>query len=119
MPLLSLPAFVLLLFGSVYLNKLPCWVLFLYLGTSLVTFFFYLSDKSAARKDQWRTPEKTLHLLGLIGGWPGALIAQRMLRHKNRKQPFQVVFWITVLLNCAAVLWLLSPAGSRMLQVFI
>jgi uncharacterized membrane protein YsdA (DUF1294 family) len=91
----------------------------LYLGISIVTFLVYLSDKSSARKDQWRTPEKTLHLLGLIGGWPGALIAQKLLRHKNRKLSFQIVFWITVLLNCSGVLWLLSPSGSRILHGFI
>ena len=56
-----------------------------------------------------------LHLLGIIGGWPGALLAQRLLRHKNSKQSFQVVFWITVLLNCAGVFWLLSLSGTLML----
>jgi uncharacterized membrane protein YsdA (DUF1294 family) len=53
-----------------------------------------------------------LHLIALAGGWPGALLAQKVLRHKSSKQSFQVVFWVTVLLNCAALSWLLTPAGA-------
>jgi len=96
--------------------RLPFAILFLYLGASVVTFFVYMSDKSAARKDQGRTKEKTLHLLGLMGGWPGALIAQKLLRHKTRKLSFQVAFWATVLINCAGIIWLLSPSGAHTLH---
>ena len=87
-------------------------VLFTYLGASILTFLTYMFDKSAARSNQWRTPERTLHLLGLIGGWPGALIAQKLLRHKTKKLSFRVVFWTTVLLNCSGLVWLLSYSGS-------
>ncbi|MDZ7669446.1 MAG: DUF1294 domain-containing protein [Gammaproteobacteria bacterium] len=31
--------------------------------------------------------EQTLHALSLAGGWPGALIAQRWLRHSRRRRP--------------------------------
>jgi uncharacterized membrane protein YsdA (DUF1294 family) len=103
--------FLLLLTGSALLDKLPFAALALYLGASMVTFIAYWFDKSAARKAQWRTPENTLQLLGLIGGWPGALIAQRVLRHKTRKLSFQIVCWTTVVLNCSVLLWLLSPSG--------
>lgn len=77
---------------------------------SLVTFIAYWRDKRAARKDAWRTPEKTLHLLELCFGWPGGLIAQRTLRHKNRKRGYQVVFWMIVAAHVAAwgvTAWLL------------
>lgn len=97
---------------SALAGKLPIAVLGLYLGASVVALLAYALDKSAARSDGWRTQESTLHMLGLIGGWPGALVAQRLLRHKSRKQSFQVVFWATVALNCAALGWLLSPPGS-------
>jgi uncharacterized membrane protein YsdA (DUF1294 family) len=69
-------------------------------------------DKSAAQNNRWRTQESTLHLFGIIGGWPGALLAQNFLRHKSKKQTFQTVFWATVMINCLALGWLLSKLGS-------
>lgn len=73
---------------------------------SLITFFAYDADKKRASRNAWRTPESTLHLLALCGGWPGALAAQHLLRHKNRKRAFQVTFWGTVAVNVGAMmLW--------------
>jgi len=43
-----------------------------------------------------RIPEATLHFLELIGGWPGAFVAQRRLRHKCSKRSYQAVFWLVV-----------------------
>ena len=97
-------------------EKIPIIVLALYIGTSIIAFVVYAVDKSAARNNRWRTEEGTLHLLGLIGGWPGALAAQRFLRHKSKKKSFQSLFWITVLLNCAGFIWLLTPKGSGTLN---
>ena len=100
----------------VVLGVLPFQVLILYLALSLITFAAYAMDKSAARKGAWRTKESTLHLLSLIGGWPGALVAQQKLRHKSRKKQFMVVFWATVILNCLGFLWLLTESGDLFLQ---
>lgn len=96
--------------------RVPLGLLGLYLGASLVTFVAYALDKSAAQGGRWRTQESTLHLLALIGGWPGALIAQNRLRHKSRKTSFQLVFWMTVLLNCGGLGWLLSTPGNPVLR---
>jgi uncharacterized membrane protein YsdA (DUF1294 family) len=71
---------------------------------SVVAFLLYWSDKRKARTDSWRTPENILHAVELAGGWPGALIAQQVLRHKTRKVPYQVLFWVIVLLH--QVFWL-------------
>ena len=60
---------------------------------SAVSFILYAVDKSAAKRGALRISETTLHLSELFGGWPGALIAQRVFRHKTRKQPFQLIFW--------------------------
>lgn len=102
--------------GSAFAGKLPLGVLALYFVASAVAFVAYALDKSAARNDQWRTPENTLHLFALVGGWPGALAAQRLLRHKSKKQSFQIVFWATVVLNCSALGWLFSPSGAGVLR---
>ncbi|RYB93921.1 DUF1294 domain-containing protein [Nocardioides oleivorans] len=77
-----------------------------YAVMSLATFATYGADKAAARAGRWRTPESTLHAMALLGGWPGALVARRLHRHKTRKQPFVTVLWLTVVVNCAAVGWL-------------
>lgn len=80
------------------------WPLLAYALASLVTFGFYLHDKRSAQRGRWRTPEMRLHLLELLGGWPGTFIAQQLLRHKTRKLPFQFVFWMIVL--ALQVAWL-------------
>ncbi|MCS4280927.1 cold shock and DUF1294 domain-containing protein [Stenotrophomonas rhizophila] len=85
----------------------PMWVPGAYLGLSVVTFAWYWHDKSAAQNDRQRTPESRLQGLALLGGWPGALMAQAMLRHKNRKASFQRVFWVAVAINIAALGWLI------------
>lgn len=66
---------------------------------NLATYVVYARDKSAARQGRRRTPEATLLLLGLLGGWPAALLAQQRLRHKTAKTSFQVKFWLTVVAN--------------------
>ena len=104
---------------SVVAGDLPPIILFFYLGASLLTFFIYFWDKSAARTGAWRTQESTLHTLSLLGGWPGALIAQQTLRHKSRKASFRAVFWVTVIVNCGLLIWLFTPTGSELLREFL
>jgi len=87
---------------SLYIIKTTYYPLALYSVASLVCFFSYLSDKRKATSGSWRIPESTLHLLELIGGWPGALIGQQTLRHKTRKLSFQLTFWTIVLLHLIA-----------------
>lgn len=108
--------FLLFVAGATLTGKLPMAGLGLYLGGSLITYLAYAMDKSAARQGAWRTKENTLHLLGLIGGWPGALLAQKLLRHKSRKASFQAVFWATVAINCGALGWLLTPSGGALIR---
>jgi uncharacterized membrane protein YsdA (DUF1294 family) len=78
-------------------------------------FIAYAIDKWAAMNNRWRTAEGTLHLFALAGGWPGALMAQQALRHKTQKKAFRVVFWATVMLNCAAFVWIHSADGRAWL----
>lgn len=108
--------FVVFVAALAFAGKLPAKVFGLYVGASVAAFVVYAWDKSAARNDRWRTRESTLHLIALFGGWPGALFAQKLLHHKSRKQAFQVVFWATVMLNCGALGWLLTPKGSGVLH---
>jgi uncharacterized membrane protein YsdA (DUF1294 family) len=99
--LCALPLFGSLLFGLRALSWVP---MAAYGVVSVVAFLLYWSDKRKARADAWRTPENVLHALELAGGWPGALLAQQVFRHKTRKVSFQVVFWFIVLLH--QVFWI-------------
>ena len=109
-------AFLAAVATSVVTGTIPAEILAVYAALSLVTFFFYAMDKSAARSGSRRTSEGALQLLGLAGGWPGALIAQQLLRHKSKKASFRSVFWATVLINCAALVWLHTQGGQEALQ---
>jgi uncharacterized membrane protein YsdA (DUF1294 family) len=86
------------------------------LALNLITLIVYYLDKSAAKNNSWRTPEKTLHILALLGGWPGALLAQRLFRHKSKKTSFQGVFWLTVILNCTLLFWIITHVSNPSLS---
>jgi uncharacterized membrane protein YsdA (DUF1294 family) len=86
-------------------NWLPYKYIWWAAALSLTTLVVYGIDKAAARRSWRRVPELYLHLLSLVGGWPGALVAQQLFRHKTRKQPFQTLFWLTVLANLGLVWW--------------
>ncbi|MBF5005833.1 DUF1294 domain-containing protein [Diaphorobacter caeni] len=92
-----------LLAGGVWFQRLPFWVLGAMLVLNLVTFMVYALDKSAAQSGRWRTSEKQLHLMAVLGGWPAAWFAQQALRHKSSKQEFRTVYWLTLLVNVAAL----------------
>ncbi|MGP4844434.1 DUF1294 domain-containing protein [Marinobacter sp. 1Y8] len=121
-PSLALPAAVvcaIVVSGAWLLGKLPLIIPVIYLAVSVVTFGIYAWDKRAARRDAWRTQENTLHILALIGGWPGAAFAQHLLRHKSSKRAFRNVFWLTVIVNCAGLIWLLLPDGAAWMNLVI
>jgi uncharacterized membrane protein YsdA (DUF1294 family)/cold shock CspA family protein len=110
--LLAIPAFAVALLGAAVFWHLPLWMAGSYALLSLAAFVAYAADKSAAAHGGDRSPEIWLLLLGLVGGWPGALLAQQLLRHKTRKASFQALFWLTVLINVAAFAVLASPLGQ-------
>jgi uncharacterized membrane protein YsdA (DUF1294 family) len=109
-PYLPLLLFAALYAGATVAWRLPPLVGAGYLAMSALCFCSYALDKSAARRGERRTPESRLLVLGLLGGWPGAVLAQQWLRHKTVKQPFRKLFWCTVAANLACFLWLSQAA---------
>lgn len=91
--------------------KLPLYVVLVYAGLSVFTFVAYWLDKRKAKAGRWRTPESSLQFMALLGGWPGALLAQSYLRHKSQKRAFLTVFWFSVLVNLAALSGLAWQGG--------
>ena len=110
---LALAFFAYLLFAGVR-GTLPWAVAAWYAALSAATYAIYGTDKSAARQRRGRVPENMLHLMALAGGWPGALVAQRWLRHKSVKTAFLVPFFVTTALNVGALAWLHSPGGAAL-----
>jgi uncharacterized membrane protein YsdA (DUF1294 family) len=90
--LLALPAYAGYRLGPNF-HWLGIYALFI----SAITYWVYAVDKRRAEEGLWRVPEANLHLLELLGGWPGAFLAQRRLRHKCSKGSYQFVFWLIVL----------------------
>lgn len=95
-----------------YTNR-PFWTPVWYFMMSLLAYRLYASDKAAAISGSRRISENSLHIVSLIGGWPGALIARKKYRHKTIKHPFRTFFWLTVILNILATAWFLSPSGEE------
>jgi uncharacterized membrane protein YsdA (DUF1294 family)/cold shock CspA family protein len=117
--LFIIPAFLLVMLIAAWLWRVPSGWFLLYAALSAVTFGLYAVDKAQAARDGFRVPEARLHLLAVVGGWPGALLAQQFLRHKSLKPSFRRAFWVTVALNWAGFLLLTSPPGREMIARMI
>jgi len=115
-PYFAIPAFMGLYLLAAIVWKVPDWVAAVYQGASVLAFLIYAADKSAAKAGSWRVSESTLLFVGLAGGWPGAIVAQQLLRHKSSKASFRFAFWGTVALNVAAFVALSSPIAKRFVQ---
>jgi len=107
--LLLVPAFAALVLACHLAWGVPNWLWGLYSAMSMATFIVYALDKRAARRGGGRVAERTLHGLSLACGWPGALLAQRLLRHKSVKPQFQRLYWLTVVINVAAFVAVCTP----------
>ncbi len=104
------------LWWLIKLGKLPLALFWMFSGMSILTFVLYGLDKWAAKRDRQRTPEQTLQMCALFCGWPGALLAQQVFRHKSSKASFQNLFWFVVVVNISAVAFLNSPLGMSLLK---
>lgn len=78
---------------------------------NIFTFLAYWKDKRAAQKGEWRIPEKDLHWLELLGGWSGALLAQKIFHHKTRKHTYQLVFWLVPMVQLVFIFVVLQYLG--------
>jgi uncharacterized membrane protein YsdA (DUF1294 family) len=81
------------------------WLLAWMVFASIVALIAHARDKNAARKGRRRTPERTLHLLELVGGWPGAIIAMLLFHHKTRKPSYLLVTGVIIAGWIAVAIW--------------
>lgn len=99
--------------GAAHFRHLEWWVPAVYGAASSFTFIAYAWDKVRAVDDEWRVAENTLHLLELLGGWPGALFAQQCLRHKTAKLGYQIIFWLIVMAHVGLWTWWAFEQGKK------
>ena len=85
------------------LERAPLELAALYLVMGTISVFVYRHDKQAARDGAWRVPEATLQGIDLVGGIAGGFVAQEVLRHKTRKEPFRTVSLLTAGLHLLAL----------------
>ncbi|WP_200918435.1 DUF1294 domain-containing protein [Leifsonia sp. Leaf264] len=104
-----LVAFAALYVVASVLWSVPLVVGVVYVVASALEFVLYGVDKRAAVAGARRIPEATLHLVALLGGWPGAVVAQSVFRHKTRKASFRLRFWVTVMVNIVAFVLVTTP----------
>ena len=108
--------FTSVLLAAFLLGKLPIIVIYLYAFMSSLAFLLYGWDKYAAIKGWRRTRERTLHLVGLLSGWPGAAVAQHGFRHKTKKAKFRRLYWLTVITNLICFSWLYNQQDAPWLK---
>ncbi|MGV1869235.1 DUF1294 domain-containing protein [Agrobacterium rosae] len=91
-----------------------------YLAFNLLVFLIYWWDKEAARNGEWRVSESTLLWLAFLGGSAGAVLAQRLLRHKTRKEPFRSYLLFIIVLHIGIGLSLIiMPQWPRTTLTFL
>ena len=92
------------------MHSIYSWIALWYAIASLIAFVTYGIDKSKSMRKTRRIPESTLHVMELLGGWPGALVAQNVFKHKRRKTSFMVLFWMIVIAHIAMWgYWIFRP----------
>lgn len=111
--------FITVLFASIYLVKYPPIVVLFYILISAITYAVYAFDRSAMYHNDWRVSEWLLHTLSVLGGWPGALMAQALLKFKTLEQPFRMIFWLTVLINFSIFVYTLTAPGAMLMSTII
>lgn len=109
--------FLAVITATYYAGQFPQKLLLSYFCLSIITFLAYAFDKSKAQRGAWRIKESRLHFFAIIGGWPGAAIAQQLLRHKSQKREFRIVFWFTVMTNISLLIFLYFSAGGKYLDI--
>ena len=85
---------------------------------NIITYFTYAADKTKARQNKWRIPERTLILLALLGGSPAALLAMKHCHHKTRHLKFKlgipIILIIQIVITYFPYLKYLIPQHSRL-----
>ena len=78
---------------------------------SLITYVAFAIDKRRAINGGWRIRESTLHLMELLGGWPGAVLGMMLIRHKTKDATYRTIHHLIIGLH--VVIWFFMINGLR------
>lgn len=74
---------------------------------NLAGFILMGVDKSRAKRDAWRIPEKTLFLTAILGGSVGAIAGMFFFHHKTKHWYFRFGLPAILVVQLVAAGWLL------------
>jgi len=92
-------------------KTLVLFLVYQFISINIVTYLAYWVDKRAAVRGEWRIPERNLHTLEMLGGWSGALLAQKILRHKNKKKSYRAEFAFVLVMQLGFIVVALHLLG--------
>lgn len=78
---------------SSIINYLPAYLIFI----NVISVLVFSLDKLNAKNNKRRVPEKVLHLLELLGGVFGIIVAIYLIHHKSSKWQYYVITYIILL----------------------
>lgn len=73
---------------------------------NILSFILYGIDKLKAIKKEERISEKTLILIGILGGSIGSLIGMNLFRHKTKKLKFIISLPLILIIHIIVVIYL-------------
>ncbi len=73
---------------------------------NILSFILYGIDKLKAIKKKERISEKTLILIGILGGSIGSLIGMNLFRHKTKKLKFIISLPLILIIHIIVVIYL-------------
>lgn len=101
-------------FGQFTEKTLVATIIIHFISINIVIFVMYFLDKRAAIKGAWRIPERVFHNFTFIGGNFGALLGQKIFKHKKAKKSFMQMFVAVTIMQVViaiGILYYFSKGG--------
>ncbi|MDD2192232.1 MAG: DUF1294 domain-containing protein [Bacteroidales bacterium] len=75
------------------LNYFPAYIIVI----NVISVLTFSIDKSQAKNNKRRVPEKVLHILELMGGVFGIIVSMYLIHHKSSKWQYYIITYIILL----------------------